>query len=318
MKIVITGALGHIGSYLIRQLPLQLPGAELIMLDNLSTQRYSSLFDLAKSTNYKFKEIDITGVELQNEFENADVVLHLAAMTDAAGSFERAKDIENNNYNATLKVAETCLETGIPMISLSSTSVYGTQGNVVSEKCSSDDLKPQSPYAVTKLKEEQLLQKMHIEDGLMVCICRFGTIYGTSPGMRFHTAVNKFCWQASMNIPITVWTTAYQQKRPYLALKDANSAIAHIIRRQLFSGEIYNVLTQNSTVKEIVETIKLFVPTLKIDFVDNKIMNQLSYEVSNEKFANTGFNVKGVLKDEVERTISLLGGGVHRFDTLGD
>ena len=52
--------------------------------------------------------------------------------------------------------------------------------------------------------------------GLKGVSCRFGTIFGASPGMRFHTAVNKFCWQAVMGQPITVWSTAYDQKRPYL------------------------------------------------------------------------------------------------------
>ena len=41
MKIVITGALGHIGSRLIREIPAWFEGAEIRMLDNLSSQRYA-------------------------------------------------------------------------------------------------------------------------------------------------------------------------------------------------------------------------------------------------------------------------------------
>ena len=116
---------------------------------------------------------------------------------------------------------------------------------------------------------------------------RFGTIFGVSPGMRFHTAVNKFCWQAAMGLPITVWSTAYEQKRPYLDLDDACNAIVHAIKKDLFDGEIFNVLTLNATVKEIVELIKEFVPDLKVEFVDSPIMNQLSYEVSTQKGTET-------------------------------
>ena len=36
-KIVVTGALGHIGSRLIRALPERFPGVEIIMLDNMAT-----------------------------------------------------------------------------------------------------------------------------------------------------------------------------------------------------------------------------------------------------------------------------------------
>ena len=58
MKILITGALGHIGSKLIHSLK---PGeyAEVIMIDNLSTQRYASLFNLPEGVNFKFYEEDI-------------------------------------------------------------------------------------------------------------------------------------------------------------------------------------------------------------------------------------------------------------------
>ncbi len=306
MKILITGALGHIGSFVLRQLPLDFPKSEILLVDNLLTQRYTSLFNLPNLADYYFQEADVTIFELSKILIDVDVVIHLAAITDAASSFERAAELEHNNFNATLKVAEACLRTNTRMISLSSTSVYGTQNKLVSEDCSENELKPQSPYAMTKLKEESMLKKMNQDAGLMVCICRFGTIYGTSPGMRFHTAVNKFCWQAAMNKPITIWKTAFNQKRPYLDLIDASSAFAHIIKKDLFNGETYNVLTQNSTVQEIIETIKKYKPKIELDFVDHKIMNQLSYEVTTEKLLNTGFKYRGNLNDSIEKTLSWL------------
>lgn len=306
MKIVITGALGHIGSSLIRFLPIVFPDSEIIMIDNMMTQRYPSLFNLPKNGKYNFIEVDITQSDLVPILKNCDYVIHLAAITDAAGSFEKANLVEENNYSGTVKIANTCLDLGIKMISLSSTSVYGTQNELVSEDCTNDELKPQSPYAITKLKEERFLQAMAKDKGLKVAICRFGTIYGISTGMRFHTAVNKFCWQAVMNQPITVWETAYNQKRPYLDLKDACRAFEHIIKMDLFQGDVYNVLTQNSTVKEVTEIIKSYSPNLKIEFVESSIMNQLSYEVSNAKFINTGFEFMGNLEKSIEETINLL------------
>ena len=136
--------------------------------------------------------------------------------------------------------------------------------------------------------------------------CRFGTIFGASPGMRFHTAVNKFCWQAVMGQPISVWRTAYDQKRPYLDLLDASRAISFILREDLFDSRIYNVLTLNAKVREIVDTIREFVPDLEIGFVDHEIMNQLSYEVSGERFTGCGFSYAGDLRRGVGQTIALL------------
>ena len=54
MKIVVTGALGHIGSRLIRELPARFPDAKIVMLDNLLTQRYCSLFNLPATGQYRF------------------------------------------------------------------------------------------------------------------------------------------------------------------------------------------------------------------------------------------------------------------------
>lgn len=306
MKIVVTGAIGHIGSYLIRDLAVQFPGAELLLIDNMMTQRFASLFNLPVVGRYRFVEADVTTSDLRPLFDSAQVVVHLAAITDAAGSFDQAERLEANNYQATARVAEACAECGSHLIALSSTSVYGTQNKVVAEDCSEDELKPQSPYALTKLKEEQLISRLFSEKKLRAILCRFGTIFGASRGMRFHTAVNKFCWQAAMGQPVTVWTTAYEQKRPYLDLRDAARAIAFIIRRNLFDGQIYNVLTHNATVHEIVDVIREFVPGLDVNFVENRIMNQLSYEVSCDKFISTGFNFAGELRRGVGETIALL------------
>jgi nucleoside-diphosphate-sugar epimerase len=124
--------------------------------------------------------------------------------------------------------------------------------------------------------------------------------------MRFHTAVNKFCWQAVMGQPITVWSTAYDQKRPYLDLFDAARAIAFIIRKDLFDGRIYNVLSHNATVRQVVDIVREFVPDLQVSFVDSKIMNQLSYEVSCERFMAEGFAFSGDLRRGIGETISLL------------
>ena len=306
MKIVVTGALGHIGSSLIRDLPFSFPGSEIVMVDNLMTQRYCSLFNLPKEGNYRFIEADITKMDLLPLLKSVDVVVHLAAITDAAGSFGKAEQIEQNNFNSTKRLAEACADSGVRLITLSSTSVYGTQADLVDEDCNNEELQPQSPYAVTKLKEERLVQQLVKDRGLRASIFRFGTIFGVSPGMRFHTAVNKFCWQAAMGLPITVWSTAYDQMRPYLDLGDACQAIAHIIRSDLFDGRVYNVLSLNATVREVVDVICTFVPALKIDFVDSEIMNQLSYEVSDARFRNTGFFPIGILEDSLAEELKLI------------
>ena len=64
MRIIVTGALGHIGSRVVRELPKVFPNSEIIMIDNLLTQRYASLFNLPKNVNYQFYEEDILTLSL--------------------------------------------------------------------------------------------------------------------------------------------------------------------------------------------------------------------------------------------------------------
>jgi len=305
MKIVVTGGLGHIGSRLIRELPDFFARPEIIIIDNLSTQRYASLFNLPETASYRFVEADVTSVDLRQFFAGADVVVHLAALTDAAASFDHPEEMERVNFTATKQVAETCAKLGVPLIHASSTSVYGTEKDSIDENCDSEDIAPQSPYAESKRREELLIEEL-CSGSLKALTFRFGTIFGASPGMRFHTAVNKFCWQAVMGQPLSVWQTAYDQRRPYLDLGDAVRAIAFAIEKQIFDGRIYNAVTVNATVREVTDLIRLHVPDLSISFVESRIMNVLSYEILNARLSAAGFGMHGSLDQAIKDTVHLL------------
>ncbi len=307
MKLAITGALGHIGSRLIHSLR---PGDfdDVLLIDNLATQRFSSLFNLPAGVPFRFVQADVLDAELTSLFSGMDVVIHLAAITNAAGSFDKQEEVEQVNHVGTERVAAACLATKSRLVFLSTTSVYGTANEVVDEDCSEEELKPQSPYATSKLKAEKRLAELGQSSGLRFVACRFGTIYGTSIGMRFHTAVNKFVWQACLGEPITVWRTALDQKRPYLELGDAVRALRFIIDKDIFDGRVYNVLTDNATVGNIVEVIRKYVPDLGIKLVDAAIMNQLSYTVSPARFRALGFEYEGDLDAGIRKTVELLRG----------
>ena len=304
MRVVVTGALGHIGSRFIRSLPASFPGADVVLLDDFSTQRYPSLFDLPEGARYRFVEADVLRADLGAIFAGADAVVHLAAITNAEASFDKQAEVERVNFDGTERVAHACMRAGAGLVFLSTTSVYGTQAGVVNETCSTEELRPQSPYAESKLRAEQLIAQLGSE-GLRSVTFRFGTIVGPSPGMRFHTAVNKFCWQAVLGEPLTVWRTALHQRRPYLDLTDGVRAIEFVLARGL-DGSLYNVLTANASVAEIVAMIREVVPDVRVTEVDSRLMNQLSYEVSDARFRARGFEPRGDLRRAIADTFAKL------------
>lgn len=303
MKILITGGLGHIGSALIRNLYYQIGSCHIDIVDNLSTQRYCSLFNLPEHTSYNFVEGDVTGKNL-NQFGKPDVVVHLAAKTDAASSYLNPQQVRDNNLGSTSEIINFCIKHDCPLIYPSSTSVYGKQDGSVDENCSENDLQPQSPYAESKIDEENLIKNTK---SLNYEILRLGTIYGYSIGMRFHTAVNKFCFQAVCKKPLTVWKTAEFQKRPYLGIYDCSKTIGEIIRSGKYNSNVTNILSHNSTVADIITTINKSGYNCEINYVDSAIMNQLSYNVCNKRMKHEmGILPNDIFEPLIRQTLNIL------------
>jgi UDP-glucose 4-epimerase len=286
-----------------------------VLLDNLSAQRHVSLFNLPVGQRFQFIEDDICTADLDPYFKGIDVVVHLAAITNAEGSFGIRDQVERTNFEGTARVAAASARAGCKMIFVSTTSVYGPQTDEVDEESKDDELKPQSPYAESKLRAEKMLEALALTEGLQFITCRFGTIFGSSVGMRFHTAVNRFIWQACTGRPLTVWRTAMHQKRPYLELGDAVRALSFIVEKSIFDNRVYNVLTTNATVSDILDVIWLYVPDAKVEYVDSPIMNQLSYTVSNRRFCELGFRFSGSLWQSIGDAVKLFD-GLARPDRL--
>ena len=297
MNILITGGCGHIGSYLIRKLPLKY---KITVVDNLLTQRYCSLFDLDRRIKFIEKDIDELTTE---DIIGTDIVIHLAAITSAEGSFKNKEEIENVNIVKTEKFIELCRKVRIPyFVFPSTTSVYGVSADVVYED---DDsvINPQSPYAESKIKIENFLK---IQNDMNYLILRFGTIFGNSVGMRFHTAINKFCYEVSLGNPLTIWGQNYEQVRPYLGLNDAVRSIIHFLNNKEYFNQTYNIVTGNYELSDVVKLIEKVTGKVELNMVDTPLLNQFTYDVSDDKARKTGFKPKDKLEVFIKKTLNML------------
>ena len=304
MNLLITGCCGHIGSYLVNNIYKIDKINKTFIIDNFHSTQINSLFNIHKRNNIKFYNLDLTKKNALNKFNKIDYVIHLASMTNAAGSFNKKKEMYKNNINCMKNIINFCKNKKAKLIHISSTSVYGKQASIVDENCEKKFLKPQSPYADIKLIEEEMLKKETKK--IKYVTYRFGTISGVSTGMRFHTAVNKFCYNASIGEPIAVYKTALNQFRPYLSLKDAFKVFKFTIDNDLFKNNIYNALSENCTVNQIIQKIKKYKKKIKIKFVYSEIMNQLSYHVDKKKLNKEGLNLKNKISEDIKDTIKLL------------
>ena len=299
MKILVTGGLGYLGAYLLPLLRESFSQAELIVVDNASTGKLDAIRPLIMKRSVKWIKGDIRSFNFKKlELGPEDFIVHLAALSRPEHSFKNPHVYEAINYQAALRIARYAAQTGASFFFPSSTSVYARHDGGWIHRCS-QSLGPATPYAVYKLKLERALKKIK---RLKYTVARFGTIYGYSRGIAFNTAVNKFCLQVYTNKPVTVWTSALHQFRPYLSIEDATDFISSLIRKKEFKRKTYHVASDSSTVFQLLQMIqKTSGRPVSIERVDSLAMNNLSYRVSRECLKPLRFKLRGNLKKGIRQ-----------------
>jgi len=301
MNILITGGLGHIGTNFLTNSHKLKKIKNIYVIDNVE-KRMLNLVNLNLKKKIIFINQDLSKKKIKFSYKTKiNFVIHLASLTNAAESINKKNQVYKNNLQCFKNVLSFCVKKKIKLIHISSTSIYGSQELYVDEQCK--ELKPQSPYAEVKLIEEKILRKTN--KNFNYVSLRFGTIVGPSTGMRFHTAVNKFCMQAYLNQPLEVWKTALHQYRPYLSIRDTFKTFKFFFKKKNVDRGIYNIVSENATVNDIIKKIEKHKKT-KIKLVNEKIMNQLSYKISSEKVKKIGLNLNSKIQEDVTNTFRIL------------
>ena len=99
----------------------------------------------------------------------------------------------------------------------------------------------------------------------------------------------------------------------YLDISDATKLIYFIIDKKLFKNKTYNAVTTNASVREIVEIISKQISNVNIEFIESKIMNQLSYHVLARRIERLGFKFQGDLPNGIKETLEQLQGIRNRL-----
>lgn len=303
MVILVVGGAGYIGSQLIRSLSNydHFKGETIRIVDNMFRETYASLMDLPLNTKYEFIEGDIKDDEsLKTAFKDVEIVFDLAGITSVPLSYEKKELTMEANVKWAKKVLDHALKVGVrKFVYSSSAAVYGPTEGVVTEE---HECKPASPYAESKLIAEQQCIRASKETGIDTAALRLGTVFGYAPAMRFDTVVNRFTYLACIGSPLTVWIGAERAKRPYLHVKDAVRGFLFAASDKRTKGEVYNLVGQNASLNELIETINKYVPNVKIE--KRKVNQpQLSYTLDDSKIRKLGFQIKYTLNDGIREIV---------------
>ena len=100
MNLLVTGACGHIGSYLIDHIDKIRKISNIFLIDNFKSEKVSSLFRVKSKKKIHFILKDLKNPNSLNDLKKIDIVIHLASLTNAAGSFKNKKEMFENNLNS--------------------------------------------------------------------------------------------------------------------------------------------------------------------------------------------------------------------------
>jgi nucleoside-diphosphate-sugar epimerase len=234
---VVTGAAGFIGSHLVDHL-LAL-GHRVLGVDCFTDYypRAVKERNLAAAWHepaFRFIEADLRTDGLEALLDGADAVLHLAAMGGLLKSWTHFPEYLSCNVLATQRLLEAARAVGLPhLVHVSTSSVYGRDA-------SGDETRPTepvSPYGVTKLAAEQLVQAYGQTFGLPYTVLRYFSIYGPRqrPDMGYHVFIERIL----SGEPVTVFGDG-RQTRGNTYVADCVAATVAVLE-QGPAGTVYNV-----------------------------------------------------------------------------
>jgi len=161
--IIVTGGAGFIGSHLIKELNT-LGREDILLVDDLSDPSKIHNINTLKFQDYvdKSKFIEVFSFLAENKM--VERIYHLGA--ESSRLCTDGKYMMENNYQYTCNIMDLCHLHKIPLVYASSATVYGDQhtGQPIQRTFNdkSDDYKPESYYAFSKLLVDKYSRKFHL------------------------------------------------------------------------------------------------------------------------------------------------------------
>jgi UDP-glucose 4-epimerase len=237
-KVILTGATGMFGHHMYAA--LQSVGSKVVPVSSFGTTT-SVNWDLTKWLSNK---------ELDDKFGNPSAIIHGAAIIKNETSEEQKDKIYDVNVRSCINIAEWALYKSIPLVFISSSSVYlNPHDNLIKSHSTRGANQIGGFYGVTKILAEDILD-FYRSRGLKVSILRPSSLYGY--GMRNKNIIKKFMDLAQKGSNLCIYEPI-NDSIDFLHASDLSSAVLSVLETECW--ETLNVsFGKLVTIKELAET----------------------------------------------------------------
>ena len=317
-NVLVAGAGGYIGIPLCESLLQE--GHNVIAFDRFFFGR-EILAQLESNSKFKALAGDIRDVDTAL-LRDVDAVIDLAGLSnDATAEIDVTLTSEINKAGGA-HFARAAKDAGVRRyIYSSSASVYGHGSKIALSE--TDDCKPQTEYARSKIAVEEVLKEIK-SPTFEAVILRNATVFGLAPRMRFDLAINIMTLRAWRERVIYIMGGG-EQWRPFIHVRDVVRAMMLALEApaETVAGETFNVGsdTLNYQIKNLSQFVQDIIPNVTIHVIpDNPDVRD--YNLSFKKITEVlGYQTtvqvhEGIveIKQALER--GLIRGDDPRFYTL--
>lgn len=259
LRFLITGGAGFIGSNIVEYLLIHGAG-KIRILDDLSTGRIENIRNFIDQGRVEFIKGTITDVGVCKEVcKNIDIILHQAALGSVPRSINNPLATHNVNATGFLNILSAAKEANIKRIVFaSSSSVFGDSPDLPKKE---EKLgKPLSPYAVSKLVNEQYAAIFNRIYGTETVGLRYFNIYGPrqNPKGEYAAAIPLFMDGHLCNREVFINGNG-SQTRDFTFVENAVQAniLAALTDSKEALGDVFNIaMGEKTSVIDLFNIIK--------------------------------------------------------------
>jgi len=318
MKVVVTGSAGFIGSTLFERLVKD--GHSVLGIDCLTDYydidlKQRNLADTNQGS-HNWQALDLTSrgaLHTVLDGFSPDVIVHLAGNPGVRNSWGNGFDAYlNRNILATQSILDwLAANTETILLNASTSSVYGEIIGVATE----DQVPaPRSPYGLSKLAVEQLVQTYRIQFGIQCASLRFFSVYG--PRQRPDMAFTKLMNCISKDEAFPVYGTG-EQLRDFTYVDDVVDGLVSLVNsgKGALIHDCYNIASGRTiSLNDCIEILASHLgKNLKLEYFPAVNGDVMRTSGSNQRLREItpwvpGFDVEQGIINQWEWFQTLLGG----------